>query len=79
MPEHPVSEGSLCPKGNAVLEVLNHPDRLQYPMKKTNGGWERISWDEALDLMAERLRSIRDSHVPRSARKRPSPLRRQLR
>jgi formate dehydrogenase alpha subunit len=61
MPEHPVSEGSLCPKGNAVLEVLNHPDRLQYPMKKTNGGWERISWDEALDLVAERLRSIRDS------------------
>jgi formate dehydrogenase alpha subunit len=61
MPEHPVSEGSLCPKGNAVLEVLNHPDRLQYPMKKTNGGWERISWDEALDLVAERLRTTRDS------------------
>jgi formate dehydrogenase alpha subunit len=61
MPEHPVSEGALCPKGNAVLEVLNHPDRLQHPMKKTNGGWEHISWDEALDLVGERLRSIRDS------------------
>jgi len=61
MPEHPVSEGSLCPKGNAVLEVLNHPDRLQYPMKKTNGGWEHISWPEALDLVAERLRTTRDS------------------
>jgi formate dehydrogenase alpha subunit len=61
MPEHPVSEGSLCPKGNAVLEVLNHPDRLQHPMKKTNGGWERISWDEALDLVAGRMRTIRDS------------------
>jgi formate dehydrogenase major subunit len=61
MPEHPVSEGALCPKGNAVLEVLNHPDRLQHPMKKTNGTWERISWDEALDLVAERLRSIRYS------------------
>jgi formate dehydrogenase major subunit len=61
MPEHPVSEGALCTKGNAVLEALNPPDRLQHLMKKTNGAWEHISWDEALDLVAGRLRSIRDS------------------
>jgi formate dehydrogenase major subunit len=61
MPEHPVSEGALCPKGNAVLEILDHPERLRHPMKKANNGWKHISWLEALDLVAERLRSIRDS------------------
>ena len=61
MPEHPVSEGALCPKGNAVLEILDHPERLRHPMKKVNGGWKHISWLEALDLVAERLRTIRDS------------------
>jgi len=61
MPEHPVSEGALCPKGNAVLEILGHPERLRHPMKKVDGGWKHIPWPEALDLVAERLRSIRDS------------------
>ncbi len=51
MPEHPASEGALCSKGNASLEVLYHQDRLRYPLKKTGDGWARISWHEAQELI----------------------------
>jgi len=51
MPGHPASEGALCSKGNASLEVVYHQDRLRYPLKKTGDGWARVSWDEAMDLV----------------------------
>ena len=38
MTDHPACEGALCPKGNAVLEVLNHEERLKYPLKKDRRG-----------------------------------------
>lgn len=64
MTEHPVSQGSLCPKGNAALEVLEHPDRLTQPLIKTKGRFEEATWDEALDLIANQLTAIRDSSGP---------------
>jgi formate dehydrogenase major subunit len=64
MPEHPVSEGSLCPKGNAVLEILDHPERLRHPMKKVDGGWRHISWLEALDLVSQKMGQVRQAHGP---------------
>ena len=76
MPEHPVSEGSLCPKGNAVLEILEHPERLRHPMKKANNGPTKISSVPcASPAPVARIASV----VARSARKRPSPLLRRLR
>ncbi|MDM7940090.1 MAG: molybdopterin-dependent oxidoreductase [Methanothrix sp.] len=66
MTEHPTSEGALCPKGNAILEILNHEERLKYPMKKVGEGFVRISWDEALDMIAQGMtRNIR-KHGARS-------------
>ena len=66
MTDHPTCQGALCPKGNAVLEVLNHEERLKYPLKKAGGEFVRISWDEALDLAAGGLlRSIK-KHGPKS-------------
>ncbi len=66
MVDHPTCEGALCPKGNAVLEVLHHEDRLKYPMKRVGDEFVRISWDEALDLVAQGLsRNIR-KHGPTS-------------
>jgi formate dehydrogenase major subunit len=62
MPDHPVSNGRLCAKGNAALAVLNHPDRLQHPLKKINGKWEQISWEEALDTVADKLQSAIHFH-----------------
>ncbi|MDD4448995.1 MAG: formate dehydrogenase subunit alpha, partial [Methanothrix sp.] len=61
MTEHPACEGALCPKGNSVLEVLNHEERLKYPMKRMGEDFVRISWEEALDLAASGLaRNIRN-------------------
>jgi anaerobic selenocysteine-containing dehydrogenase len=64
MPEHPVSEGALCPKGNAVLEVLDHPERLRHPMRKVDGGWKHTSWPEALDLVSQKISQVRQAHGP---------------
>src|ERR1051325_10237073 len=67
--DHP-NGGVLCIKGKAAPELVYHPDRLNYPLKRTrpkadsDPGWQRVSWDEALDDIAQRLRSIRDSYGP---------------
>ena len=70
-PSHPTGK-ALCAKGRAAPELVYHPDRLRYPMKRTrpkgdaDPGWQRISWDEALDLTATRLREIAETHGPES-------------
>jgi len=66
MQDHPASEGALCPKGNAVLEFLNHEERLRYPLKKVGDEWRRISWDEAIDLVAHGLGLAIKDHGPKS-------------
>lgn len=66
MLDHPVSQGALCAKGNAALEILYHPDRLTTPLKRKGEGWARISWPEALDLVAKGLSQARKKHGPRS-------------
>jgi thiosulfate reductase/polysulfide reductase chain A len=59
-------EGSLCPRGAAGIALLNDHERLQYPMVRTgprgSGLWKRVSWDEALNLVADRLKSIIGKH-----------------
>jgi formate dehydrogenase alpha subunit len=66
MTEHPACEGALCPKGNAVLEVLNNEDRLKYPMKRMGDEFVRISWDEALDLAVKGLARNIKKYGPKS-------------
>src|SRR5215470_7093543 len=69
--DHP-NGGVFCIKGKAAPELVYHPDRLNYPLKRTrpktdaDPGWQRISWDEALDGIAERLNSIRETYGPRA-------------
>jgi len=58
MTEHPVSEGALCPKGNASLDIIYHHDRLLYPMQRVEGGFERIQWTEALNIVAANINRI---------------------
>jgi len=60
--EHPQNRGFLCPKGLAAKEFVYSPDRLKYPLKKTSSGFERISWDEALDTIANRLKAIKENY-----------------
>ncbi len=67
MKEHPISEGVLCPRGKALPEWVYSPDRLKHPMKKTvSGGWKRISWDEALDTTAVKLKDIKEKYRARA-------------
>jgi anaerobic selenocysteine-containing dehydrogenase len=58
-PDCPINHGTLCSKGLASTQLVYHPDRLTHPVKrigpKGSGQWERISWDEALDTIAERM------------------------
>ncbi|MBI2370952.1 MAG: molybdopterin-dependent oxidoreductase [Deltaproteobacteria bacterium] len=66
-PESPIGSGRLCAKGVASLMVLYDPNRVNYPLRRTNPekgigvdpGWRRITWEEALEEIAERLRRIR--------------------
>lgn len=70
-PDHP-NGGVFCLKGKAAPELVYHPDRLDYPLKRTNpksaadAGWQRVSWDEALDDIAGRLLSIRERYGARA-------------
>lgn len=66
MREHPLNRGALCPKGRAAVEFEYSPERLQYPLYKKGDNWQRISWDEALDIVAERLTRFRDAEGPNS-------------
>jgi anaerobic selenocysteine-containing dehydrogenase len=67
-PEHPVTRGFLCGKVARYLEREYSPDRLLYPLKrvgaKGEGKFQRISWDQALDTIADRLRKIADEYGP---------------
>ncbi len=62
MTEHPLNQGVLCPRGAALADYVYSPDRLQYPMKRVNGGWERLSWDEALDIIAGKLGQLKNEY-----------------
>ena len=65
-PESPLNEGVLCSKGLASLEYLYHPNRLQRPLKRLGkrgeGKWLPVSWDEALDTIANELAKTRDKY-----------------
>ena len=68
-PKHPVTRGFLCAKVAKYLHRVYSPDRVLYPMRRvapkgpaagTDAAWRRISWDEALDEIAARFRSVSD-------------------
>ncbi len=64
--DHPLNKGQLCPKGARVKELVYHPDRLKYPLKKVGGGWKRITWDIALTEIADKLQSLKKEFGPKS-------------
>jgi anaerobic selenocysteine-containing dehydrogenase len=63
--DHP-NGGVMCIKGKAAPELVYHPDRLNFPLRRTrpkndsDPGWQRVSWDEALDDIARQLLNIRE-------------------
>ncbi|MFQ5825354.1 MAG: molybdopterin-dependent oxidoreductase [bacterium] len=67
-PLYPTNQGRLCPKGQSGLQVLYDPDRIKGPMKQVgergSDRWVSITWDEAIGLVADRLRKIRNEGRP---------------
>jgi len=64
--DSPISEGYVCRKGMNIAYHQHNADRLLYPMKKAGGKFERISWDQAIGEIAEKLKKILQEHGPRS-------------
>lgn len=63
-PDHPVSRGSLCPKGAGLLDFVHSKSRLTYPEYRGPGetSWRRVSWDWALDRVATLIKQDRDKN-----------------
>jgi predicted molibdopterin-dependent oxidoreductase YjgC len=57
--ENEVNRGNLCVKGRYGLDFVNHPDRLKKPLIKKNGKFEEVTWEEALDFIAQRLQAYK--------------------
>lgn len=64
--EHPYTKGFICNKGRAHLERVYHKDRIYQPMLKVDGTWVEISFEEAVDIMDEKLTYYRESYSPKS-------------
>ena len=60
---NPVNEGKLCPKGNYAWEFVNSPDRLTKPLIKKDGKFVEASWDEALNLIAQKFKSYKGEEM----------------
>ena len=69
-PNHPWNQGRLCPRCLALTQYVYHPDRLKYPLKRVGergeGKWQRVSWDEAFDIIEKKLNDIKEKHGPES-------------
>jgi len=59
-----INHGSLCIKGWNIHQFVESPERLTHPIRRTEGQLDEISWENALDLVASRLKEIRDAHGP---------------
>ena len=57
--DSPINRGSHCAKGASVRELVSGERRLKYPMKLTNGQWQRVSWDVAINEIGDKLTAIR--------------------
>jgi formate dehydrogenase major subunit len=57
--DSPINRGSHCAKGASVRELVSGERRLKYPMKLTNGQWQRVSWDVAINEIGDQLSAIR--------------------
>jgi anaerobic selenocysteine-containing dehydrogenase len=62
--EHPITKGYTCPKGRATNRIHHHPDAITRPMMRKDGKLVEVGWDEALNDIAKKLRTIIDTYGP---------------
>jgi len=62
-PDHPVNEGSLCPKGSSAFQLRDNKTRVTKPMYRAAGAkeWKEVEWDWALDEIAKKVKATRDA------------------
>ncbi|MHA1386031.1 MAG: molybdopterin-containing oxidoreductase family protein [Candidatus Helarchaeota archaeon] len=63
---HPVSKGYSCIKGRSMLDVQYDPKRIKYPLKKINGTFKQISWEQAIDEIGEKFIKLKNLYGPSS-------------
>ncbi|MCF8026425.1 MAG: molybdopterin-dependent oxidoreductase [Desulfobacteraceae bacterium] len=65
-PDHPITRGAICERGRLMPDHIYHPQRLNYPLKrvgkKGEGRWQRVTWEQALDEVAEKLSSLKEKY-----------------
>jgi anaerobic selenocysteine-containing dehydrogenase len=60
--EDTFSRGHICPKANGLKDIYLDKDRLKFPIKKTENGWQQISWDEAYALVIRKTKEIQEKY-----------------
>ena len=65
--ESPINMGTHCAKGAATRELAIGDRRLKYPVKKVNGAWQKVSWEQAINEIGDKLLDIREKNGPDSA------------
>src|SRR5580704_17129344 len=67
-PNQPISQGKLCPRGQAGLQVTYHPDRIQNPLARTgprgSGQFKEITWDDAIKQLVAQLTPLQTNKEP---------------
>jgi len=64
--DHPISLGGHCCKGADMIDMVRSEVRLKFPMVKENGQWKRISWDEAIKRIGDKLKELKAKDGPDS-------------
>jgi formate dehydrogenase major subunit len=64
--DHPVSYGGHCCKGAGAIDMVTSPKRLKNPMKKVNGKWTNLTWDEAINEIGDKMLAMREKDGPDS-------------
>ena len=58
----PFSRGHICPKALALKDIYEDANRLKFPVKRTKNGWQKISWNEAFDEIAAKIKDVQTKH-----------------
>ena len=61
-PDNTWTNGSMCPKGQSLVELANSPHRLLHPLRRDGKTWKRISYAEAVDLVADRILKVKETY-----------------
>lgn len=62
--DHPISRGGHCCKGAGAIDMVTSPKRMKTPMKRVNGKWRPLTWDQAMTEITDKLKTIRKENGP---------------